>query len=124
MSDVLIVEDEEGVALAVKELLEGAGYSVVGIAVSAEEAFALTESEQPNAAIVDVKLAGLIDGISLAQELNSRYGLGIVFVTGDPLAVWRRARGLTDEILSKPFSQQELLNAVASACSAGTAAPR
>jgi DNA-binding response OmpR family regulator len=124
MSDVLIVEDEEAVALAVKDLLEGAGYRVVGMAASADDAFALTETQHPDAAIVDVKLAGLIDGISLAQELNARYGLGIVFVTGDPLSVWRHARGLTDEILSKPFSEQELLSAVASACNAGAAASR
>jgi DNA-binding response OmpR family regulator len=124
MADVLIVEDEEAIALAVKQLLESAGYRVVGMAASADEAFELTEKEKPAAAVVDVKLAGLIDGISLAQELNARYGVGIVFVTGDPLAVWRQARGLTDEILSKPFSEQELLNAVASACSAGTAASR
>jgi len=116
MADVLIVEDDEAVAAAIKGLLEGAGYRIVGIADSAEAAFVLAETGKPAAAIVDVKLAGLIDGITLAQQLSIRYGLGIVFVTGNPLAVLRQARGLTNEILSKPFSEKELLTAVASAC--------
>lgn len=71
-----------------------------------------------------MKLAGLIDGITLAQQLSIRYGLGIVFVTGNPLAVLRQARGLTNEILSKPFSEKELLTAVASACKAAATATR
>ena len=118
MSDLIIVEDEAAVALAVAELLENAGYGVVGIATTAEEALALAETTNPRVAIVDVKLADAIDGITLAQELANRYRLGIVFVTGDPISVLRRAREVTNEILSKPYSEGELLMAVASACAA------
>jgi CheY-like chemotaxis protein len=124
MADVLIVEDEKIIAAAVKDLLEGAGYRIVGVADSAEAAFEFAEAGRPNAAIVDVKLAGLIDGITLAQELSSRYGSGIVFVTGNPMAVWRQARGLTSQILSKPFSEDELLTAVASVCKTAAEATR
>jgi len=113
---LLIVEDEELIAQNMKELLEEEGYCVVGIAKTAEDALALSEAHVPTAALVDVRLAEAIDGITLAQELTRLYGVRIVFVTGNPLAVWRRTEGTAQAILSKPYSDQELLSAVETAC--------
>jgi len=113
---LLIVEDEELIAQNMKELLEEEGYCVVGIARTAEDALTLSEAHAPTAALVDVRLAEAIDGITLAQELTRLYGARIVFVTGNPLAVWRRTEGMARAILSKPFSEQELLSAVETAC--------
>lgn len=113
---LLIVEDEEAIAEKMKELLEDEGYCIAGIAKTAEDALALAEVHAPTAALVDVRLAEAIDGITLAEEMGRRYGLKIVFVTGNPLAVWRRTEGLARAILSKPYSEQELLSAVQAAC--------
>ena len=113
---LLIVEDEDAIAENMKELLEDEGYCIVGVAKTAEEAFVLVEAHAPTAALVDVRLAEAIDGITLAEEMGRRYGLKIVFVTGNPLAVWRRTEGLARAILSKPYSEQELLSAVQAAC--------
>lgn len=56
---VLLVEDEELVALALVEQLTGLGWSVVGPATSLEEAQALVESGvHLDAAILDVNLRG------------------------------------------------------------------
>src|ERR671914_540257 len=67
---VLLVEDDYFVALELESHLLEAGFVVVGTATTAEEAIVLAASESPELAIMDIRLAGLRDGIDAAIELN------------------------------------------------------
>ena len=116
MCTVVIAEDEPLVAECIKALLEDAGVRVVGVAADAGDAIELAERHYPIVAILDVKLAGAIDGATLADHLDVNYGIEIVFVTGDPLYVWRHAGNRRYQLLAKPFSDDELLKAVTTAC--------
>ena len=121
MCTVVIAEDEPLVAERIKALLEDAGVRVVGVAADAGDVIALSERHYPTVAILDVRLAGAIDGATLADHLDVNYGLEIVFVTGDPLYVWRHTGGRRYQLLAKPFSDDELLKAVTTACAAAHA---
>jgi DNA-binding NarL/FixJ family response regulator len=112
---VLIVEDEGIIALDLRNLFERAGYRVIGVASDAEHALLLAASDPPAVAIIDVKLATAIDGITLAIELDARYKARVVFVTGNPQIVVNEARHLTNGIFSKPYQNDDLLRAVADA---------
>ena len=121
MCTVVIAEDEPLVAEHIKALLEDAGVRVVGVAADAGDAIEIAERHYPTVAILDVRLAGAIDGATLADHLDVQYGLEIVFVTGDPLYVWRHAGSRRYQLLAKPFSDDELLKAVATACATARA---
>ena len=113
---VVIAEDEPLVAERIRVLLEDAGVRVVGMAADAGDAIELAQRHYPTVAILDVRLAGAINGATLADHLDLNYGIEIVFVTGDPLYACRHSSSRRYQVLGKPFSDDELLKAVATAC--------
>ena len=65
---------------------------------------------QPQLVLMDIQLAGAIDGIAAAQEIRLRYALPVVFITAfDADDVLARAK-LTEPFgyILKPFSEREL----------------
>src|SRR5712671_78232 len=70
---ILIVEDDYFVATALEQDLTDAGFEVVGIAVTAEEALDLGNLHRPALAVMDIRLAGARDGIDAALELRSQF---------------------------------------------------
>lgn len=117
---VLIVEDEYFVALASEDALLEAGFAVVGVAATAEEAVAIAGAERPDMVLMDIRLApgGTRDGIDAAAEILARFGIPSLFATAhaDPGTRMRgeqAARPLG--WLVKPYSAQELVAAVAAA---------
>ncbi|MCX6620977.1 MAG: response regulator, partial [Acidobacteria bacterium] len=78
---VLIVEDEALIALDLKSRLECAGYSVVGVADSMEEALALVEKKSPDIVLMDIRIRGEHDGIETAARIRRCYDIPVIFVT-------------------------------------------
>jgi AmiR/NasT family two-component response regulator len=81
-----IVEDELIIAHDLKTKLTGFGYEVLGIDTKGESAIeniaGLQESNQePDIVIMDVGLAGKMDGIEAARILTENYNCGIIFLT-------------------------------------------
>ncbi|UXN68002.1 response regulator (plasmid) [Devosia neptuniae] len=76
---ILIVEDEFLIALELENRLLDAGFEVVGIAATAEEALSLAASELPDLAITDIRLAGRKDGVDTAIELFTTLRLRSIF---------------------------------------------
>ncbi|MBT9507532.1 response regulator [Rhodoferax sp.] len=107
---ILVVEDEIIVARDIAAQLQELGYQAVGHASYGEEAIALAGQLRPDLVLMDIQLAGAMDGIAAAQAIREQYALPIVFLTAfaadDTLA---RAK-LTEPYgyVLKPFSQREL----------------
>ena len=80
---ILIVEDEALIADHLAVCLEDSGYTVAGIADSAEEALQFLQQEQPDLLLIDINLSGDLDGVDLAQTLNAQYELPFIFVTSN-----------------------------------------
>jgi DNA-binding NarL/FixJ family response regulator len=78
---IAIVEDDYLVSREIEAALEDAGFEIVGIAISADEAIALVASARPALAIMDIRLNGARDGIDAALEMFARYGIRCVFAT-------------------------------------------
>ena len=79
---LLIVEDEAIVALFLKVQLEKRGYFVCGLVTSGEQAIKLTREEEPDIIIMDVHLAGKIDGLQTAAAIRLFSKANIIVVTG------------------------------------------
>lgn len=107
---VLIVEDESLVALDLKMRLTQLGLDVVGVARTSSDALALVEENHPDVVLMDVQIAGAIDGIDTAQEIRRRFGVPSVFVTAysDGPSIDRAKRTEAYGYLLKPFQDREL----------------
>lgn len=111
---ILIVEDEHLIALDLQEVLESAGHTVVGHAVSMEDALKLAAKAKPDVALVDVGLKGEGNGLDTATALGARYRIPTLFLTGN--ADFRvRAMALDVEPLGyvmKPYMPDDVLSAL------------
>jgi DNA-binding NarL/FixJ family response regulator len=81
MRRVLIVEDDYLIAMEAEAALSDAGFAILGIAATAEEALALAKRHQPEAVVMDIRLAGQRDGIDAAGDLYRELGLRCIFAT-------------------------------------------
>jgi len=107
---ILIVEDEEIVALDIQTELETLGYDVVGRVRSAEEAIVEAEHRKPDLALMDIQLEGLVDGIEAAREIRCRFDIPIVFLTAysDEELLSRAEQVQPHGYLVKPFDRRDL----------------
>jgi response regulator of citrate/malate metabolism len=79
---ILIVEDESAVALMLARFAEKLGYEIVGQAVTAEEAITSALESKPDIILMDIKLAGSTNGITLAKYLQSVISFRLIYITG------------------------------------------
>src|SRR5919201_962445 len=113
---VLIAEDETIIRLDLKGMLEGAGFKVCAEARDGEEAVALARVEQPDLALLDVKMPRL-DGIDAARRILEERPIPIVMVTayGERDLVSRAVEAGVFGYLVKPFRETDLLPAIETA---------
>ncbi|HTS75637.1 MAG TPA: response regulator transcription factor [Bryobacteraceae bacterium] len=107
---ILVVEDEQKMARALREGLEADGYSV-RVAHTGEEGFYLINSQSFDLAILDVMLPGH-DGFEILATLRRRGIETPVLLLTSRDSVEDRVRGLdlgADDYLVKPFAFSELL---------------
>jgi len=114
---VLIVDDEWFISMEMKDTLEDAGFDVIGVAGSAEEAVCMAEQHQPDLVLMDIRLRGNQDGVSAAMEICRRFGIRCIFVSAYADAATRKRGDVAAPLgwLSKPFSGLQLVAAVRSA---------
>jgi response regulator NasT len=113
---ILVAEDETLIRLDLRQLLESAGYEVCAEARDGEEAVALALSEEPDLALLDVKMPRL-DGIEAARRILDRRPIPIVMVTayGERELVSRAVEAGVFGYLVKPFRETDLLPAIETA---------
>lgn len=110
---VSVVDDDPSVRRALSNLLRSAGW-LVEVYGSADEYLRATPPDAPNCLVLDVRLPGL-SGIDLQHALTQRdVAPPIVFVTGhgDIAMAVRAIQNGAFEFLTKPFREQELLDAI------------
>jgi two-component system, response regulator PdtaR len=111
---VLVVEDDFLVATEVESALSMAGFDVIGIANSADEALQLAASERPLLAVMDIRLNGERDGIDAALDLFAAHGIRCIFATAHQTADARGRAHPARPIawLPKPYTMRALVAVV------------
>lgn len=121
-STVFIVDDDPSVRKALKRFVTSAGYSVETYA-SAQEFLSAVPIFAEGCLILDMRMPGL-NGLGLqAQMAVLNYKLPIIFITAfdNPRERKQAMDAGASAFLRKPLNDQELLDALKSAC--GLAVP-
>ncbi len=79
---ILIVEDEWLTARSLQMDMEDLGIQVVGIAACGEDAVKIGLKEIPDFILMDIRLAGNMDGIEAARLIHQQIKIPIIFMTG------------------------------------------
>jgi DNA-binding NarL/FixJ family response regulator len=116
-SSVLIVEDDFLVATQMEIALSEAGFEVVGTASSGEEALQLAKEHRPTLVVMDIRLAGEMDGIDTAVELFRLHRIRCLFASAhSDEDAQRRAQAVAPlGWLQKPYMMESLATLVRTA---------
>ena len=107
---ILIVEDDGILAAQLENTLTGLGYAVFKPAATGEDAIDRAKADNPDLILMDIHLAGVMDGITAAGRIASFSDVPLIYLTGyaeEPLlnqAKFTAPYGY----LVKPVSRQEL----------------
>ena len=108
---LLVVEDDPEMAQDLTTLLVEAGHDVVGPFHSAEAAEVAAGLHTIDVALLDINLSGATDGGTLARSLKSRWGLKVVFLSGDVTAAASHA-DIAEAMVIKPYRGADVLAAL------------
>jgi RNA polymerase sigma factor (sigma-70 family) len=115
-SIVFVIDDDPSIREAIKSLIKSVGVRVETFG-SAKEFLGSRRPDSPACLVLDVRMPGL-SGLDLQRELaEANIRIPIIFITGHgdiPMSVRAMKAGAV-EFLTKPFRDQDLLDAIAQA---------
>ena len=114
---ILVAEDDPVVRVALRELLEGEGFEVVGLAANGAEAVALMEQVEPEVVLSDVAMP-VMNGLEATRSIKRRYPeveVVILSATADPAHITEAEKVGVYRFLHKGSSLGQIIETVAKA---------
>jgi len=113
---VVVCDDEPITRTDIREMLEEAGYLVVGEARDGISALKLCETLKPDVVVLDIKMPG-VDGLAVARRLDEQQGESgpaVVMVTAyrQQDLIDHAAETAVDAYLLKPIAEEQLVAAI------------
>lgn len=111
---ILIVEDEAIVAADLASKLRRLGYGIADQVPRGEDAVAQARRQPPDLVLMDIRLAGAMDGIAAAAVIRRECGRPVVFLTAHSDAATLERAKLAEPFgyIVKPFEERELQTAI------------
>jgi CheY-like chemotaxis protein len=111
---ILVVEDSFIVAYHLQAVLEGEGYTVLGKCDNGESAIELLSKKKPDLVLMDIMLAGELDGIQTATIIRTKFNLPVIYITAltDKDTISRAKVTEPYGYLTKPFEDREIFTAI------------
>jgi two-component system, response regulator PdtaR len=112
---VLIVEDDLIIALSTEKMVEKMGYQVIRMVSTGEEAVQVALELNPDVILMDIRLAGQMDGIDatfmIKKELKD---VRVIYISGnaDPAYREKAQKSGYEAFLVKPVRYEELKNLI------------
>ena len=109
---ILIVEDEMIIALGIQRTLERLGYAVAGIASKGPDAVAMALELAPDLILMDIILAGEMNGIQAARRIRERIDRPVIYLTAnaDSTTVEQARDTQPYGYLNKPVNERDLMS--------------
>ena len=113
-TNILIVEDESIVAKDIQHSLVKLGYTVVGIASSADKALEILRTEEPGIVLMDIMLKGELNGIQTAEIIRKQYAIPVIFLTAyaDESTLAKAKTSEPYGYIIKPYKEIDLQTAI------------
>ena len=107
---ILIVEDDSDVVGYIEHLLKSLGYGVCAVVSSGEAAMQKATEAHPDLALIDMMLAGDMDGIGVAEQMRTRFNIPVVYLTAyvDQRLLKRAQIAEPFGYVLKPFAERRL----------------
>lgn len=107
---ILVVEDEMIIARELAMQLGMLGYEPVGHATRGAQAVALVGELLPDLVLMDIQLAGDMDGIAAAQAIHDQFDVPVIFVTAFATEETLRRAKITEPYgyILKPYSERDI----------------
>lgn len=107
---IMIVEDENIVAMGIKSKLESLGYSVPCTASSAEDAIRKADLFYPDLVLMDILLKGEGDGIVAGDYIRKNFDIPVIYLTAytDEETLERAKLTHPAGYISKPFKLEDI----------------
>ncbi|MCM4166136.1 Protein-glutamate methylesterase/protein-glutamine glutaminase [Arenibacter antarcticus] len=107
---ILIVEDNMIIQMFLESTIKEIKNTVVLTANNGEEALAMMELDTPGLLLLDIGLSGKRNGIEIAELVNIKYDIPIVFITGnsDKCTLERAVKTRPRHIINKPIDENKL----------------
>ncbi len=115
---ILIVEDELFIAWHLEDIVQSMNHHVCAISARGEDAVAKASDLAPDLVLMDVNLAGRMDGIEAARRIAEAQRIPVIFITayGDRGTIDRIEHAVPGStVLQKPIAAETLRLAVAAA---------
>ncbi len=111
---VLIVEDQLLIAEDIAAKLQKHNFEVTAICDRGEDALDKLNESLPDLVLMDINLAGKIDGIETARRIQEKHTIPIIYLSEhtDSNTASRAKQTLPASYLSKPFKEVDLINAI------------
>lgn len=111
---ILVVDDEIIVAQNIESWLKRFGYHVPAIFSSAEQAIQHIKQEKPDLVLMDIHLAGEMDGVEAAQQIRTRFDIPVVFLSAyaDTETIQRALLTEPYGYVLKPFNIRQLRSTI------------
>lgn len=113
-ASIMIVEDEALVALSLQKKLEKLGYTVPNVVHSGEDAMQEAEKRPLDLILMDIKLAGKVDGITAAEQIRRHHDIPVVFMTAysDEETLQRAKLSGPFGYILKPYDERDIRTTV------------
>ncbi len=111
---ILVVEDEKIAASNIRKSLQKLGYSVPEITDSGEEAIKKVAETNPNLVLIDICLAGEIDGEQAADIIQNHFNVPVLYLTENSEYTRLHKHEVHEPFsyIAKPFMERDLYIAV------------
>lgn len=110
---IVIADDEALICMDLREMLEEAGHTVVGVGSDGVEALEMVKANKPDLAILDVQMPRL-DGIQAAKMIAHDNLAPVVLLTafGDEDVVEKAKKSMVFGYVMKPVEEKALFPAI------------
>lgn len=110
MIKIQVVEDDNVVALFLRELLSKWGYNVCSVSSTGEKAILDFKEFKPNMLLVDIHLDGDMTGIDVVNEVKKNGELPVIYLTADldQATIEQTKTTVPSAYLKKPFDENQL----------------
>ncbi|MGA0560169.1 response regulator [Larkinella sp. VNQ87] len=112
--NILIVEDEAILAMALSDRLEAAGYCVVGMANNGTKAIDLFRKNEVDLLLCDIAIKGEFDGIETVRRITESKRVPVIYLTAfsDDETIARAKSTYPAAFMTKPYNPTDLRIAI------------